>query len=440
MSITNGSSPNGVAPTFVARSADSITEYIQTVRLFSRNARLYLTALCITAVNFHVFLLLLNLYLKDFGFGEGEIGLVNSARSVGMTMMAIPAALVLSRIRIKPVLLVAVLLLAVLSLGLSSSEKFSQIILFGIASGMVLSIFRVAAGPFFMRNSTEVERTHLFSFSFAMWILAGMIGSIGSGKLVVLLTEMTGDSIISYRYTLYAGVAFCLLALIPFSLIKTAKPVADEQKIVLNRHLFRQRWSFYYRVIAVNLLIGMGAGLSIPFLNLYFRNRFGLEPDTIGLFYFSVMAAMLIGTLSGPLLAKRLGLVRTVVVTQVVSIPFMLILAYTHYLPLAFVAYLFRGGLMNMGMPLFNNLAMEISDEREQGLVNALLMIAWTSSWMISTAVGGELIERFGFTVSLNATVVLYLISTTVFYVNFARVEKRDISNGQWYIPHGTRM
>jgi phosphatidate cytidylyltransferase len=47
---------------------------------------------------------------------------------------------------------------------------------------------------------------------------------------------------------------------------------------------------------------------------------------------------MLIGSLAGPVLAKQLGLVRTVVWTQMASMPFMLILSYSYFLPLVFVA------------------------------------------------------------------------------------------------------
>ncbi|MCB2201838.1 MFS transporter [bacterium] len=413
---------------------EPVREYISTVRLFSRNARLFLTGLCLTAINFHIFMLLLNLYLKEFGFGEGDIGLVNSSRSIGMTIMAIPAGLMLSRIRLKPVLIVGVLLFGTFSIGLSTVTQFGQIVTFGVLSGMVFALFRVSSGPFFMRNSTPKERTHLFSFSFAMWILAGMLGSMGSGHLVIWLTELAGDAVVGYRYTLYFGIGLSMLSLIPFAMIRSARPSAEEKKLVVNRAQIRARWPFYVKVLSVNCLVGMGAGLSIPFLNLYFRDRFGLNADTIGAYYFAVMASMLIGTLSGPLIARRLGLVRTAVVTQLASIPFLLVLAYTQNLTAAFVAYVIRGGLMNLGTPMFTNLAMELSDEQEQGFVNSLLMVAWTSSWMISTAIGGALIEHQGYTVSLNVTVIAYVISTSVLFLCFKGTEEPNSSTPGWHV------
>jgi predicted MFS family arabinose efflux permease len=384
-------------------------------------------------------MLLLNLYLKELGYVEGAIGQVNSARSVGMTLMAIPAGIVMARIRIKPPLIAAVILFSIFSVGLSTFTEFGWIMAFGVLSGLVFAIFRVASGPFFMRNSTPRERTHLFSFSFAMWILAGMIGSVGSGQLVIWLGDLTGNTILGYRYTMYIGIAVSLLALIPYAKIRSARPTGEERQIDFSRERLKKRWPFYTKVFTVNYLIGTGAGISIPFLNLYFRDRFGLTADTIGFYYFWVMCSMFVGTLAGPILAQKYGLARTVVFMQLASMPFLLTLAHTYTLPLALGAFIIRGGLMNIGVPITTNLAMELADDREHGFVQALLMLSWTSSWMVSTFVGGYLIERFGFTVTLNLTVIMYLLSTLVFFIFFGRVERRNGDQTGWYIPESAK-
>ena len=418
----------------------SLRDYVRTVRMFSRNARLFLAGSCLMAINFHVFMLFLTLFLKELGYVEGDIGMVNSSRSVGMTLMAIPAAILISKIRLKPILAAAAIAFAAFSIGLLNAGSLNEMIFFGIFSGAAFAIYRVSTGPFFMRNSTPVERTHLFSFSFAVWIFAGMLGSIIFGELVIWFGELADDVVLGYKYALMGGIALSLFALIPIGFIKAAKPSGDERRIAVSKAQLKERWPFYTKIFSVNFLVGMGAGLSIPFLNLYFRNRFGLNADTIGSYYFFVMGSMFIGTLAGPLLARRFGLVRTVVFTQLASMPFMVLLAHSFFLPASLTAYIIRGGLMNIGVPIVTNLAMELSDDKEHGLVGALLMLSWTSSWMVSTAIGGELIERFGFTITINVSVILYLISTIIFYWFFGRVEKRSVGSPGWHIPEGTRV
>ncbi|MBK7141332.1 MAG: MFS transporter [bacterium] len=412
-----------------------LRDYWKHVRLFSRNARLYLLGAFLLGINYEFFQLLLNLYLKELGFGESSIGLVNSSRAIGMSLMAIPAALLLSRIALKPVLIVAGLLFAVFSIGISSNQQLEMLILFTILSGMTFAFSRVAAGPFYMRNSSSRERTHLFSFSFGVLLIAGMVGSLSAGRLVPVMSQLAGDSILGYRYTLYIGIAVGLISLIPFAMLRPAPVSEEERRISITREQLRRRGLFYFKLSFSNFLIGLGAGLIIPFLNLYFRDKFGLSTSTIGVFYFCTILCMFAGTLSGPVLARRFGLVRTIVITQLLSIPFMLLLAYTTTLWVAFGAYVLRAGLMNIGVPVATNFGMEMSSRTEQGLVNALLMVSWTASWMVSTAIGGHLIEQYGYTLTFNITIVLYVMSTMFYFWSFKEAEKRGKEKSGWSIP-----
>ncbi|UCD62564.1 MAG: MFS transporter [Candidatus Zixiibacteriota bacterium] len=433
---TKSSTPSQARPSSapLESAKTAIADYIAHVRLFSRNARLYLLGSFLMGINFHVFQLLLNLYLKQLGFVEGEIGLVVSSRAVGMTLIAIPAAVLMSRVKLKPLLLASCLLFAIFSYFIASLQMLTLLIGFSILAGMSFSFYRVAAAPFYMRNTSRKERTHVFSFSFGMMLAAGMVGSIGSGKMVMLIGGWTGDIIIGYQVTLYIGILIGLLALIPFFLIRAARPSQEETRISISAEQLKRRGGFYFKIAVCNFIIGLGAGLIIPFLNLYFRDRFNLSPDTIGFYYFVVQFSMLLGSLSGPILVRKFGLVRTVVITQIASMPFMLILSYTYFLPLAFVAFVFRGGLMNLGVPLITNFGMELSEKREQGLVNALLMVAWTSSWMLSAAIGGRLIETYGYTVTMNITIVLYIIATATYYGFFRNAETRGDTSAGWIV------
>jgi predicted MFS family arabinose efflux permease len=306
---------------------------------------------------------------------------------------------------------------------------------FSVLAGSAYTFSRVAAGPFYMQNSTATERTHLFSFSFGVQLLAGMVGSLGAGRLVAVCASLAGSSILGYRYTLYGGIAVGLLSVVPFSMIASRDGSLKDNRIVFSRAVLKRRWPFYFKISFSNFLIGLGAGLIIPFLNLYFRNRFGMTPAEIGTFYFCTVLMMFVGTLLGPVLARRFGLIRTIVFSQLASIPFMLVLAYTYSLPLAFMAYVMRAGLMNMGVPIATNFGMEMSEDTERGMVNALLMVSWTAAWMVSAAVGGSLIERYGFTLTFNITIAMYVMSSLFYFWSFRNSERRPDGTGGWTVP-----
>jgi len=412
----------------IQKLSAAFDDYLQNLRLFTRNIRLYLTASFLLGLTFAGYLLLLNLYLREQGTTESFIGMILSAGAIGMAITSIPASFILRRIKLKKVLLTTTVLYGASIMTLTWMPVTNLLIGISFIAGVALTFYRVAAAPFFMRNSTPKERTYIFSLSFGTSLMASIVGSMAFGWMVTALTQTAGSIISAYRWTFAVSVGMGLLAMIPFAMIRAADPGFEEKRAEFSFNVLKRRASLYFRLFLPYFIVGTGAGLIIPFLNLYFRDRFGQPPDKIGLFYTAGNITMLIGILAGPVLARKIGMVRTLVWTQLLSIPFMIILAYTYSLELAFACFLIRGGLMNMGGPIGTNFGMEMVTKTEHALVNALFMFGWTSSWMISTAVGGRLIEIYGYTLPLMITVGLYLASSILYYIFFRKSERRTVN------------
>ncbi|MGB7055907.1 MAG: MFS transporter [bacterium] len=386
------------------------------MRLFSRNARLFLVGTFFLGMGFSGFMLLFNLYLKDIGFPESNIGNIISATTLGMVIMAIPASFLLRRFAIKPILLLSTPV-AVFSYFIQvTSVQYGIIIASGFAAGMAAVFSRVAAAPFFMRNSTPRERPYLFSMQFALMLFAGVIGNTLSGFLPGIIEKTGLVSYMTYRYTLLIFSVLVLAAVIPFSLIKQKPPrYTTKLKIRSSRMIAN--------LFLPNLIVGVGAGLSIPFMNLYFSDVFNTPAHMIGIFYSLQQVLMIIGLLVAPVIAERIGKIRTVVISQMISIPFLVILGTTQHLILAVAGFLARAAFMNMAQPLYINFAMEKVHHEDQPLTNALLTIAFTAGWGVSANFGGYLIEHFGYTHPFIATSVFYLISTAITFCLFGNTD-----------------
>ena len=395
-----------------------LTDYLAHVRLFSRNARLFLMGSFFMGFGYSVFWLLMNLYLKQLGLKEGAIGTILAASSFGTVLVAIPAAILVDHARIKRILMLAAAMnSATLIMTAMSSQVGSLRILYGI-SGAMFTVHSVAASPFFMRNSTSRERSHLFGVNMALETVSGFFGTILGGFIPVYLAERGVALLYGYRYTLIGGGGLASAALIFYSLIKSVKPTRTGRFRVIE-YIGARDWRVLSRLTVPHFLIGMGAGLVIPFLNLYFLNRFNLESDAIGRIFSVGQLFTAVGFLAGPTLAKRVGLIKTAVITQFASIPFFLILAFSHNLGLSVFAFMMRGSLMNMAWPMFNNFAMELVAEDQQAGVNSVLSLAWSGSWMVSANIGGFIIQRYGFTAVMLITVALYIMSTTSAWLLF---------------------
>ena len=172
------------------------------------------------------------------------------------------------------------------------------------------------------------------------------------------------------------------------------------------------------------ILVGLGAGLVIPFMNLYFKIVFNADSSRIGT-YFSIMQVFLfLGMLTAPQLSKRFGMINTIVLTELLSIPFMFILALTTNLPLAVIAFVARGTLMNLNLPVSANFEMELVNPNEQAFTNAISTLSWQGAWTISSWLGGQIIEKYSFAWSFYVTIGFYFLSACSYYIFFRKTTK----------------
>ncbi len=410
---------------FARRISNVIVDYWGHLKLLSRNARLFLIGIFFVGINWAVFWVLLNLYFKELGFAEDLIGQILSSTAWGMAIVSVPAALIIPRVSIKKILVFSVVLAGFFYLLQATLVVRTELLTASLRWGMSTTVARVAAAPFMMRNSTPKERTHLFSLHFGIYVVAGIAGSLGGGQLPGLFSSLGVSGALAFRYALYVSVGMGLLSVIPFSMIKPEERFEEPSKAepAWNKKLLAEKGALFFKLCFPFFIVGLGAGFVIPFLNLYFRDRFDVAAGTIGIYFAIQQVSMLGGILSGPVVSKRFGMIKTVVFTQLASIPFMLVLAFTYYLPAAVGAFVFRASLMNMGQPISTNFAMEKVSEKEQALTNALLMLSWTGSWAISANLGGKLIKAYGFTLPLLITIGLYALSSILYYIFFSSEE-----------------
>ncbi|MEZ4648469.1 MAG: MFS transporter [Candidatus Eisenbacteria bacterium] len=389
--------------------------YFGRIAGFQHNARAYLVGTFLMGLGHGAVWVHLNLYYRAIGLGEETIGRLLASSSLGTVLMAIPAALLVDRVPAQFVFAGAAIGYAV-AIG---SQLFAPnawvLSALAVLAGMSFTVHWAAAAPFFMRNSTSQERIYLFGFSHAIETTATILAAVGVGWISRMAAARVGSELLGLRWALVVVAAVSFAALFAFLRIDSPPPAERSRRLL--SYLKPKDWRLIVRLIVPSALVGLGAGLIIPFLNLYFRDRFGQNPFEIGGFFAVSQFFTVLGFLSGPAVAKRFGIVATVCLTQLLSIPFFLTLAFTQSLHLAVLSFWMRGSLMNMNHPLMTNFAMEIVGPDQQSVTNSLRMLAWNLSWMVSTQVGGYVIERHGFSPPMLMTIGLYFVATILTWV-----------------------
>ena len=178
------------------------------------------------------------------------------------------------------------------------------------------------------------------------------------------------------------------------------------------------------KMIAPQVLVGFGAAILIPYMNVFFKDRFQISDSLLGIL-FSISSLMIgIGTVIGPRLATRLGgKVRAIVATQSSSLVFLLLMGFAPLLWISSIGYLMRSALMNMSAPLYSAFCMEHTPEHQQGYVNSLLNLSWNVGWAVGPFISGLVQQSYGFAPLFIATAVLYFGAIVLQWKFFDRVD-----------------
>ncbi|MHA2221091.1 MAG: MFS transporter, partial [Candidatus Thorarchaeota archaeon] len=281
-------------------------QYMDKLRLISRDARLTIVAWMFWAFGFGVNDVLFNLYLLEAGFAEDFLGFFLSIAMFLSGGLAILAGMIADRYSRKRLLLagyvtVFVSLIIQYSTLIPSYLLFSQI-LYGIGSAFI----GVCWQPYTVSVSTEEERVHVFSVRFAFFLVASLVGSLFGGFLPTLWTHLgfTVNLLTAYRFSLWTALipfALGVLSLIPLTVDKVEKiPRKFGFGNVKNRR-FIGKYAFAWTVS------GLGAGFFVHFFNVFFSSAFSADSTTIGIIFAINMVVMAAGNFASPAIVGRFG-------------------------------------------------------------------------------------------------------------------------------------
>ena len=287
-----------------------------------------------------------------------------------------------------------------------------------------------------MKVSDDDNRALLFSLNWGLVTLASAVGSLFAGQLPAVfgeLLEVAPRSAEAYQAVLLVSVLLSLLTLIPLALIREPK---DEAEDGLTARARIPLWRVVLRPLTLklaipNLIIGFGAAILIPYMNVFFVERYQLPDSQLGVLFSLSALLTALGTVVGPRLAVRLGSkIKAIVSTQSVSLIFLMLLGFSPYLILAEIGFLMRGMLMNMAAPLYSAFAMEQTPARVRGTVNSVVELSWMVGWAVGPYISGVVQESYGFTPLFLATGVMYALSIILTRVFFHDAKEGSVGEG----------
>jgi MFS family permease len=362
------------------------------------------------------------LYLTEGGYREGAIGTIISMFPLATAILALPSGFLSDRIGRKWCFLLGCCLFSTFMFVRALTLNYIILVAATFVIGIGGALLYTSHAPFLSETSGTRERPHLFSVAFANSVGAMMLGGVVGGWLPSVLRPIFSDSsavgLLTYRSVLVIGALVTLISLLPLYLIKEEEGEeasrADETTLRISGASSVAR-----RFFLNSLLIGVGAGLIVPFFNLYFYRRFECSSSEIGLFIAVAHGMMAVAVLTGPILGGRFGKLKAIVVIQLSSLPFLIMLGMSRSLPVSLISYWGRAALMNTAGPMTSNLMMDLLHERRRAAVNSVAITGGQLGRASATMLGGWLIQKRGYSAPFFITAILYALSSIIFFAMF---------------------
>ncbi|MET1174769.1 MFS transporter [Paenibacillus amylolyticus] len=413
------------------------------IRGWSRNIQLFFLASILYQIGNGMFSVLYNLYIQGLGYNDTMNGQIVSIQSLATAIMFVPIGLCGDLFSRKRLLITGALFSGIFLIGRSFDYSATGLIWFAVFSGLFAGVFQVLAIPYLAENVKKSQRLKMFSYYSSLVLASQVLGSLGGGVFADLLHTAGLAKVTGLQTVLFVGGAATLAAFIPLLFVTEGKaapqttipaqpvlqPNAELKESSTNipstdDSITKKKDSrLIGQFIVTQLLIGLGSGLVVPYLNLYFTNRFSVSLSGMSLLIALGQIMTIVSMLIGPTLAAKVGSVRAVVIFQVMSLPFLLLTGFTNLLFIASLSFLFRQALMNAANPIHSAILVDRISDKRRGIANSLMQTSFMIGWATMGPVQSYLVTTYGtywgYAITFSITGCLYVISSLMYFVMF---------------------
>jgi MFS family permease len=302
------------------------TAYLQKLRLFSHNVRLFLVAAAMLGLAWDgIRVVLFNLYLLRLGYGTEAIGLINAVGSLAFSLFCVLLGTFGARwngrrsLIAGMMLMVAGLALLPLAGAMPSNWQTGWLYAASVVGYFGLAIWWVYSIPFLVGATGSMERNHAFSVQIAIAPLAGVAGSLIGGALPGIfarLGDFSAEDPAAYGYSLF--VAALLLIPAVLAILRTRDPDREVMPAGVTSPsatgaASKAPLGLIMLVALIVLLRFAGTASTNTFFNVYLDDGLGVPTALIGVVWAIGRLVSVPAALATPLAVARWGDVRTVV-------------------------------------------------------------------------------------------------------------------------------
>jgi hypothetical protein len=238
-------------------------------------------------------------------------------------------------------------------------------------------------------TTTPERRTEVIAWYTMLQDLGHATGALLAGvpTLLEAATQLHDES--SQRVTLLGCAVIGVVSVVLYARLGSGievRPAGAKPAISPHTRAVLQKISALFAIDAI-----AGGFLTTALLSYFFFTRFGVSEGVIGALFFGARLLNAVSHLGAAWLAKRIGLVNTMVFTHIPSSVLLATVAFAPNFPVAAMLFLLREGLVEMDVPTRQSYVMAVVEPEARTVASGVTNLVRLASWAIAPAFAGAL-------------------------------------------------
>jgi MFS family permease len=390
-------------------------------------ARLLLIGRALRAFTDGYVAILLPVYLLALGLGKWEVGLISSATLLGSALMTLAVGQWGHRFPQRRLLLAAAWLMAVTGLLLAGFSDFWPLLVIAFAGTMNpsagdVSVFLPLEHSRLAETAHGEARTFLFARYTFIGALCAAVGALATGIPDLLVnngfTQLDAIRAMFVAYGLVGVAIFFLYRTLPNHQVhEQAAPPTPQSPLGPSR-------AIVVKLAALFSVDAFAGGLLVnTLLALWLFERFDLSLAAAGNFFFWAGLLSAGSQLAAPWVARRIGLINTMVFTHVPSSLCLIGAAFADSLPLALGLLFMRSALSQMDVPTRSAFVMAVVTPAERAAAASFTAVPRSLAAAASPAIGGAMFAAGWLATPLVACGVLKIAYDIAIWRAFRKIK-----------------
>jgi MFS family permease len=382
----------------------------------------------------------LGLYLARSGFSTVEIGIVIGAGLAGAAASTILVTIQADHLGRRPTLVALSLLTAAGGVGLALAPNLPVLLFvafFGLLNGMgtdrsALFALEQAIIPGLVGDE---QRTWSLARYNLVLDAAGSLGALAAALPLFLQRSFQLPLPAAYR-TVFIGYAVVnLLTALFYLLLSPAVEVRHNLAAGLpSPTITSSTKRVVVKMTALFSIDAFGGGFLTDALVAYwFFHRFGATEAKLGVLFFLIRVLNAGSHLGAAWLAKRIGLVNTMVFTHLPSSIFLICIPFAPSLQVAVVLLLLREALVEMDVPTRQSYVAAVVEPFERTFAAGITNLGRNVFWALGSSLSGFFMRGVSFGAPLVIGATLKIAYDLILYRSFRRIRPPEEREPQFH-------